>query len=181
MQQATHTQNDSSSILHDPQTNPLMQQATLTQNDSSNILHDSQSNPVMQPTLTQSDSSNILHDPDSNTHTQNDSSNILPDPQSNPIIQQPIHLNYTMQIMSAINVGNIPMCFQIAGKMKSSGISPDVSTYNGLINAVAKDGHSLLSWAILDDMLLVGVQPTTTTFTHLIEVIMPHFTFKFLL
>jgi pentatricopeptide repeat protein len=172
MQQATLTQNDSSSILHDPQSNPLMQQATLTQNDSSNILHDPQSNSVIQPTLTQNDSSNILHDPESNTHTQNDSSNILPDPQSNPVIQQPTHLNYTMQIMAAINIGNYPSCFQVAAKMKSSGISPDISTYNALMNAVAKDGHALLSWAILDDMLLVGVKPTTTTFAHLIEVIM---------
>ena len=183
MQQPTHTQHDSSNISHDPQPIPDMQQATHTQNGSSNILHDPQSNPVMQqPTHTQNDSSNILHDSNSSpvvqqpTNTQNDSSNILlPDPQSNPMIEQPSHLRYTMQVLAAVNSGNLPLCFQIASRMKSLGKAPDISLYNGLMHAVSKDTNAILSWAIFDDMLLVGVKPTATTFLHLIEVIMTPF------
>ena len=121
--------------------------------------------------------SNILHDPESNHVMQqkNDSSNILPDLQSNPVLQQPAHLSYTMKIMNAVEKGNIPMCFQIAAKMKSSGISPDISTYNALMYAVAEEGDAMLSWAIFDDMLLLGIQPTTTTFAHLIHVNMTPF------
>ena len=176
MQQPTHTQNDPSNILHD---HPVIQQPTHSQNDSSNILQ----NPpgMQQPSHSQNESSNILQDPQSNpviqqtTDTQNDSSIILNDPLSNPITQQPTNLNFTTQILAAINTGNVPSGFQIAAKMKSHGISPDISTYNALMQAVAKDGSSLLSWAILDDMSLVGVQPTVTTFTHLIDVIMTPF------
>ena len=106
--------------------------------------------------------------------------NIFHGPQSRPLIQPPTHTNLTMQIMAAANSGNFPTCFQIATKMKAVGITPDISTYNALMNAVAQDANSLFSWAVLDDMLLVGIQPTTTTFTHLMDVIMTIFTFKFL-
>jgi pentatricopeptide repeat protein len=155
MQQPTPAQNDSSSILHDPP-NPVIQQPTHTQNDSPS---DSQSNSDMQQS----------------SHPQNASSKLLHDPESTSIMQQPTHLNYTMQIMAAISSKNIPSCFQIAAKMKSYGIKPDISTYNALMDAIAKEGNSLLSWAIMDDMLLVGVQPTTTTFVHFIDVIMAPF------
>ena len=85
--------------------------------------------------------------------------------------------------MAAAKAGNLPTCFQLAMRMKATGVAPDISTYNALMNAIAKDeeANALFSWAILDDMLLVGIQPTTTTFTHLINVIMYLSTFKFLL
>ena len=114
---------------------------------------------------------------------QYESSNILHDPQSKPIITHPTHTNPNMQIMAAAKAGNLPTCFQLAMRMKATGVAPDISTYNALMNAIAKDeeANALFSWAILDDMLLVGIQPTTTTFTHLINVIMYLSTFKFLL
>lgn len=105
---------------------------------------------------------------------QHDSSNTLHDPQLT-IVQKPSHVNLTMQIVSAANAGNFPACFQIATRMKATRITPDISTYNALMNAVAQDANALLSWAILDDMLLLGIQPTVTTFTHLIDVIMTPF------
>lgn len=105
---------------------------------------------------------------------QYDSSNIFPalnDHQSKPLVQPPTHTNLTMQIMAAANSGHSPTCFQIAAKMKAAGITPDISAYNALMSAVAQDANMLFSWAILDDMLLVGIQPTATTFTHLMDVI----------
>jgi pentatricopeptide repeat protein len=83
-----------------------------------------------------------------------------------------------MQIMAAANSGNFATCFQIAAKMKAAGITPDISTYNALMSAAAQDANTLFSWAVLDDMLLVGIQPTTTTFTHLMDVIMAPFHFQ---
>ena len=114
---------------------------------------------------------------------QHDSSNAFPvlhDYQSKPLVQPSTHTNFTMQIMAAANSGNFPTCFQIAARMKATGIAPDISTYNALMSAVAHDANALFSWAVLDDMLLVGIQPTTTTFTHLMNVIMSLFTLKFL-
>ena len=95
-----------------------------------------------------------------------------------PIIKPPTHTTLTMQIMAAANSGNFPACFQVAAKMKTVGITPDISTYNALMSAVAQDANALFSWAILDDMLLVGVQPTTTTFTHLMDVTITPFLFQ---
>jgi hypothetical protein len=111
---------------------------------------------------------------------QHDSSNILPDPQPKPIIQNSTHTNFTMRIMASVNSGNTAACFRAAVEMKAAGVAPDILTYNALMSAVAQDASGLLSWAIFDDMLLVGIQPTVTTFTYLMEVIMSPFTFKFL-
>ena len=83
-----------------------------------------------------------------------------------------------MQIMAAANSRSFAACFETAAKMKAAGITPDISTYNALMSAVARDPNSLFSWAVLDDMLLVGIQPTTTTFTHLMDVIMTPFHFQ---
>lgn len=62
--------------------------------------------------------------------------------------------------------------------MKAAGITPDISTYNALMAAVTQDANTLFSWAVLDDMLLVGIQPTTTTFIHLMDVIVTPFHFQ---
>ena len=109
---------------------------------------------------------------------QHDSSNILHDSQSITVMKPPTHTNFAGQMMVAAKAGNFPVCFQIAVKMKSSGIAPDISTYNALMNMIALEGNALFSWAILDDMLLVGIQPTVTTFTHLIDVIITPFHFQ---
>ena len=106
------------------------------------------------------------------TTVQHDSSNILPVLRDKPFMQPPSQTTLTMQIMAAASSGRLPACFQIAAKMKAAGITPDISTYNALMSAVAQDSNALFSWAILDDMLLVGVRPSTTTFAHLMDVIM---------
>jgi hypothetical protein len=129
----------------------------------------------------QHDSANILHDPQSipATHTvQHDSSNVLHDPQSKSM-QHPTHVGIAMQLLEAVRRKQSSACFKIALKMKTIGMTPDISIYNGLMSAIAaKNGHALLAWAILDDMLLEGIQPTVTTFFHLIHVIMTPFHFQ---
>ncbi|KAF8161013.1 hypothetical protein B0H34DRAFT_795856 [Crassisporium funariophilum] len=74
-----------------------------------------------------------------------------------------------MQMMAAANAGQSVSCLSSAAKMKAANITPDASTYNAIMSVTARDGNSLFSWAVLDDMLLVGVKPDTTTFTHLVH------------
>jgi hypothetical protein len=147
-------QHDSADVLHDPQSIP----ATHT------IQHDS-SNPQLLMTVP--------------THTeittvQHESSNISDKVKNNT------NSNIAMQILNAAKEQKYSVCFRIAYKMKANGMKPDVSIYNGLMSAIAGNGnrHALLAWSILDDMLLEGIQPTVTTFLHLIRVIMTPFHFQ---
>jgi len=77
---------------------------------------------------------------------------------------------YNMQIMAASEARRLAECLAIAAQMKENHLKPDISTYNALMSAVSRDGNWLQAWAILDDMFLIGVKPTTTTFNHLIYV-----------
>ena len=63
-----------------------------------------------------------------------------------------------------------PLCLEAAAKMKLEGVRPDLQIYHALMDSAAVAGAWLQAWAILDDMLLVGVQPDITLFNHLIRV-----------
>ncbi|KAF4620466.1 hypothetical protein D9613_000620 [Agrocybe pediades] len=76
---------------------------------------------------------------------------------------------YTLQIMASANSGNFAECLQIASKMKAENISPDAATYNAMLSLAARSGSWLYSWAIFDDMLQRGIQPTPVLFSHLIH------------
>ena len=78
-----------------------------------------------------------------------------------------------MQMMAAAEQGRYASCLEIASKMKREGIQPDYSTYSALLQAAAHEGAWLDAWAILDDMVLVGIKPTTTSFNHLLYVCRP--------
>lgn len=56
--------------------------------------------------------------------------------------------------------------------MKKNGFAPDIQTYNSLLHILAHPQYSrpLEAWAVLDDMLAVGVAPNVMTFNHLIKV-----------
>lgn len=73
--------------------------------------------------------------------------------------------------MAAANSGRFADSLQAAARMKAAQIPPDMSTYDALISLAAHHASWLFSWAILDDMLKVGFQPTPTTFAHLINVL----------
>jgi pentatricopeptide repeat protein len=54
--------------------------------------------------------------------------------------------------------------------MKIACFAPSISIYNALMNLAARDQAWLFAWAIFDDMLHSGHEPTTTTIAHLIQV-----------
>ncbi|THU95367.1 hypothetical protein K435DRAFT_779042 [Dendrothele bispora CBS 962.96] len=53
--------------------------------------------------------------------------------------------------------------------MKAEGIAPNLDTYNNLLRCLAYHHRAIDAWAILEDMILVGVQPDVHTFNYLIE------------
>ncbi|KAH9485324.1 Mitochondrial group I intron splicing factor CCM1 [Psilocybe cubensis] len=73
-----------------------------------------------------------------------------------------------MQIMAAANQNRFSACLEAAAKMKAAGLRPDASIYNALMGLAARSDSWLFSWAIVDDMMKLGIEPTATTFAHLI-------------
>ncbi|KAG6845406.1 hypothetical protein H0H87_009753 [Tephrocybe sp. NHM501043] len=70
--------------------------------------------------------------------------------------------------MEAAEVGKYSEALLIAAKMKSQGIIPDVTTYSALMTAATHHRGWLDTWAIVDDMLAVGLKPDTNIFNALI-------------
>jgi pentatricopeptide repeat protein len=54
--------------------------------------------------------------------------------------------------------------------MKRNGVQPDIATYNNLLWAISRHCYTLDVWAILDDMLLHGIQPNAATFAAIFNV-----------
>lgn len=54
--------------------------------------------------------------------------------------------------------------------MKRKGVKPNLVIYNAMLEAAAEDGLWLDAWAILDDMLLMGIRPNAMSFNHLLHV-----------
>ncbi|PPQ89534.1 hypothetical protein CVT25_012206 [Psilocybe cyanescens] len=70
--------------------------------------------------------------------------------------------------MAAANSGHFSGCLEAASNMKAAGYTPDASVYNALMSLASRSESWLFSWAILDDMIQVGIEPTSATFAHLI-------------
>jgi len=79
-------------------------------------------------------------------------------------------IDYTMKIMAAANAGKFGNGLHYAARMKEAKVSPNISVYNALLGLAASENSWLFSWAIFDDMLQLGIQPTATSFAHLIQV-----------
>ncbi len=79
--------------------------------------------------------------------------------------------DYTMKILAEANQGHFKNALHYATKMKTSGVVPSVTIYNALMSLAAREQSWLFAWAMLDDMLHTGVEPTATTFAHLIQVL----------
>lgn len=75
-----------------------------------------------------------------------------------------------MQLTEQAEIGRYQKVLDLAAQMKANKIKPDVSTYVALISAAAYHRMWLDAWAIFDDMIAVGVQPTTAVFNALIKV-----------
>ncbi|KAG5342950.1 hypothetical protein C0989_005899 [Termitomyces sp. Mn162] len=74
-----------------------------------------------------------------------------------------------MHLMEAAEHGRYTEALDLAAQMKTYKIQPDVTTYVALINAAAYHRMWLDAWAILDDMIAVGLHPNTAVFNALIK------------
>lgn len=75
---------------------------------------------------------------------------------SSSTLNQPPTTNFHIALANAIKVKYEPQ--------------PRLPDYDALIASAAHQGLWIETWAILDDMLLCGVKPTTATFNHLLHV-----------
>lgn len=78
-----------------------------------------------------------------------------------------------MKIMASANEGRSNNALHYCARMKVARVAPSISVYNALMSLAARDQAWIFAWAIFDDMILAGVDPTATTFTHLIQVSCP--------
>jgi pentatricopeptide repeat protein len=76
-----------------------------------------------------------------------------------------------MKIMASANEGRFNNALHYCARMKVARVTPSISIYNALMSLAARDQTWLFAWAIFDDMIQSGIEPTTTTFTHLIQVL----------
>ncbi|KAK2460796.1 hypothetical protein APHAL10511_007266 [Amanita phalloides] len=61
------------------------------------------------------------------------------------------------------------LCLQAAAQMKLEGVHPDVQVYRTLMRSASHSAAWLHAWAILDDMLLMGIKPDVAMFNSLIH------------
>jgi len=78
--------------------------------------------------------------------------------------------DYTTRIVASANEGRFNNALHYCSGMKIARVAPSIPIYNSLMSLAARDQAWLFAWAILDDMFHFGVEPTATTFTHLIQV-----------
>lgn len=78
--------------------------------------------------------------------------------------------DHSTTIVAAANKGQFIKALYLAAKMKSSPTAPSITIYNALMSLAAREQSWLFAWAIFDDMHHCGVQPTTTTYAHLLQV-----------
>ncbi|TFK68711.1 hypothetical protein BDN72DRAFT_841509 [Pluteus cervinus] len=55
-----------------------------------------------------------------------------------------------------------------ASRSEPPNVAPDPTMYQNLLHSASRAGFALEAWAILDDMLLIGLQPTTRPFYQLL-------------
>ncbi|KAJ7647386.1 hypothetical protein FB45DRAFT_733113 [Roridomyces roridus] len=70
---------------------------------------------------------------------------------------------------AAADKSQFPTCFTVAAEMKVRGVAPNLVTYNTLLRALAHGGYALPTFAVLEDMLSMGISPDTTSFNHIID------------
>ncbi|KAJ7462230.1 hypothetical protein B0H11DRAFT_2054671 [Mycena galericulata] len=75
---------------------------------------------------------------------------------------------FNLDMAAKADLAQFPACFALAADMKRQGISPNLSTYNTLLRALAHGGYATPTFAVLEDMLSVGISPDATSFNHII-------------
>ncbi|RPD57625.1 hypothetical protein L226DRAFT_503590 [Lentinus tigrinus ALCF2SS1-7] len=74
-----------------------------------------------------------------------------------------------MIIASELDKGHSLKAMVVAKRMKDEGITPNITTYNYLMQACAQLNLQLEARAVYDDMLAMGIQPDRHTFHQLMQ------------
>lgn len=74
-------------------------------------------------------------------------------------------------MVSALRSGFPNACFEIALRMKTRNIQPDITTYTQLISAAAKESRTEEAWSIFEDLIVSGIPPTVKVFNQLLKVL----------
>lgn len=77
---------------------------------------------------------------------------------------------YAVELIKKRQHRRLAICLLSAAEMKQKGVAPNLLIYNSMLDAVAEDGFWLDAWAILDDMLRIGIKPNTMSFNYLLHV-----------
>jgi pentatricopeptide repeat protein len=75
-----------------------------------------------------------------------------------------------MQLAQCADAGHAARAIRICAEMKRAQVPPDVTAYNWLIHACAKQGLANECLAFLDDMEALNLKPTIETYNHIIYV-----------
>ena len=60
--------------------------------------------------------------------------------------------------------------FAFAARMKNQGVTPDITTYEHLLEACKEASLQQEAWTVFEDMLAVGILPTRSIFHSLMQV-----------
>lgn len=77
---------------------------------------------------------------------------------------------YNKQLQDNLAAGRTVAVVQACIMMKRLGITPDVTTYNCLIRAMANDLYYYEAWAVYRDMEALGISPNIETYNALLYV-----------
>lgn len=77
---------------------------------------------------------------------------------------------YNMELGRLAEQNRAADVFDVARKMKESGVKPDHMTYDHLLLACGGIGAHVEAWAVLEDMLAVGIEPKRHTFHLMLHV-----------
>ncbi|KAI0355584.1 hypothetical protein OH77DRAFT_1504012 [Trametes cingulata] len=71
---------------------------------------------------------------------------------------------YNMLLASQLDRNRTQTVMSIAKRMKEEGVTPDITTYNHILEACAREGLYPEARAVFSDMVAMGVQPNRQTF-----------------
>ncbi|KAL4073938.1 hypothetical protein J3A83DRAFT_4091558, partial [Scleroderma citrinum] len=60
-------------------------------------------------------------------------------------------------------------CLRLVREMKKERVEPDLIIYNSLLACIAEEGLPLEAWAVVDDMLAMGISPDRQSYHHILH------------
>ncbi|KAI6157784.1 hypothetical protein BKA82DRAFT_4061395 [Pisolithus tinctorius] len=60
-------------------------------------------------------------------------------------------------------------CLRLVREMKRERVKPDLTIYNSLLACIAEEGLPLEAWAVIDDMIAVGILPDRQSYHHVLH------------